>query len=303
MMSASTKGLMVDTQGFVDAATRDRWGYGAAVLLMKEMCPEAEWPATLPPGDLARLTELAGLPARLRYDDLAPRLGGRQRLAAIEALVGVDVRLAGGVLLAMAGRLFMPHVPLEHIARQPTADLLDAFEGWVMHGKPGDHYVGEAFRYRSRFGTTRTSAGTDEEYQYLFEAMPSEGLCRVLGEGLWGLAGHWCSFGRHLARRSEEWAVLDDVDDRIDETIFVADHEGLPAVGHDAEATEAARGIVDSMRESCIDVILEDGDDALDDLLDEVLPELCERFGTLERARDEAARKIKPLKSVMGEQE
>lgn len=295
-MSASTKELMVDKQGFLDAAKGDRWGYGAAVLLLRMSRRLGDEPPEL----IVLDGGLAGLPAQVRYDDLAPHLTGRQRLAAIEALVGVGVRLAGGVLLAMAERLFMPHVPLEHAARRPTAELLNAFEGWVMRGKPGDDYVGEAFRYRSRFGTTWSSAGTDEEYQYLFEAMPSEGLCCALGEGRWRLAGHWQSFGRHLARRSEEWEILNDMDDRIDETIFVADPEGLPDA-RDSEATDAARGIVDSMRESCVDVILEDEDDALAALIDEVLPKLCERFGKLEPAHDEAAREIKQPKSVMGE--
>lgn len=264
-MSTDTGCLMVDTQRLVQAATEDGWGYAATRLLWAlDGKPSDEWPSVIGPDTLIEL------PAQWRYDDLAPKLDGRQRLAAVEAL-DVDVRLIGSVLLAMARRIFLPYLPAGHAASRPTNALLDAFEGWVIGNQPAEAYVGEAFRYRSRFGTW--SSGTDKEYQYLFEAMPADGLCCALGEHRWRLARHWRSFARFLASDRLEWEVLDDMDERIDETVFVTTHGDLD-LARDKEATEAAHQIVDSMREDCIDAVQDEWDPELTKLLDELLPAL-----------------------------
>lgn len=265
-MSKNTKSLMVDTQRLVQAATEDGWGYAATRQLWALAGkPSDEWPGP---------DTLIELPAQWRYDDLAPKLDGRQRLAAVEALVDVDVRLIGSVLLAMARRIFLPYLPAGHAASRPTNALLDAFEGWVIGNQPAEAYVGEAFRYRSRFGATWSSAGTDEKYQYLFEAMPADGLCCALGERRWRLADHWRSFARFLASDRREWEVLDDMDERIDETVFVTDGSGHLDRRADFMATETAHQIVDSMREACIDAVQDEWDPELTKLLDELLPAL-----------------------------
>lgn len=264
-MSTDTGCLMVDTQRLVQAATEDGWGYAATRLLWALAGkPSDEWPSVIGPDTLIEL------PAQWRYDDLAPKLDERQRLAAVEAL-DVDVRLIGSVLLAMARRIFLPYLPAGHAASRPTKALLDAFEGWVIGSEPAETYVGEAFRYRSRFGTW--SSGTDEKYQYLFEAMPADGLCCALGERRWRLARHWRSFALFLASDRLEWEVLDDMDERIDETVFVTTHGDLD-LARDKEATEAAHQIVDSMREACIDAVQDEWDPKLTELLDELLPAL-----------------------------
>jgi hypothetical protein len=171
------------------------------------------------------------------------------------------------VLLAMARRLFLPELPAGHEARPPTEALLDTFEGWVLGNEPADRYVAEAFRYRSRFGTSFTAMGRDPQHEDLFEAMPAEGLCCALGESRWRLAHHWVSFGRYLAKQNQAWNGLTQARDAIDETVFVAFD---PAA--DEQATVAAQGMIDELYDTEVDLALAARDDALLAVLADIEP-------------------------------
>lgn len=205
------------------------------------------------------------------YDVLALRLDGGMRLAAVDALADVDgVKTGGAVLLAMANRLFLPQVPAEHAARKPTEALLVALAGYLFDGEPAEHYLAEASRYRSRFGTSMTAIGGDPSFEHLFEAMPGDGLDCVLGLGHWGLLGYWRSFGRHLAKQGADWQAIEALYQEARETELVS-----ADAASDEEAHSELAALIEAQQDSYIDRALGAHDAALCALVDCVLGTGC----------------------------
>ena len=208
------------------------------------------------------------LPSEMNYLELRPYLSGKALLDAIECLVGVDHRVAGMVLAAMAREMFLPHVPADHPAQQPSIELLNALMDYLLKKSPAEIYIGKAFCYRIQYGTTRSSAGTDTRFELLFEAMPSNGLCCPIGEGRWHLGMHWDSFGRYLACQRDGWQLLDAADAELDDCTLVDDD---PVA--DREAADRVRSmVIDPLREAMTEGELDDLEGDLCDLIDRVLP-------------------------------
>lgn len=171
------------------------------------------WPA--PTRDL-----LACLPDSFGLAELAAAADPTVHLTLVDSLVGdANVRTAGRLLVDMAYSIYLPRLPAEHPGRVATLQLLDKLAAWLDFDRPGsaEAYIAEAFRYRSAYGTTITSLGTDPTYQWLFEAMPSNGLDCVLGQGMWHLDGSWRSFCRHEASTEGDWQMLDDMTEVLKE--------------------------------------------------------------------------------------
>lgn len=254
--------LQVDVHELVQRAHRAGWGRKAITTV---------WAMAGQPVPAGH-EEWARLPLEtVGYVALSRSLDGYMRLAAVDSLVGVDgVKTGGAVLLAMAQRIFLPHVPAEHAARQPTEALLAAFSGWLLDGEPAEKYLAEAYRYRSRFGTTCTAIGTDRAHEELFDAMPSGGLDHALGEGHWSLSCHWRGFGRFLAAQVADWKALEVLADEAHGIELVADDEHS-----DEEAHDALDGLIDAQRDRCIEVALAPHDGALRELVDGMLVTLC----------------------------
>lgn len=263
-MKASTHNLMVNTQRLVQIAREEGWEENATRILWSiagtaDFCPESA---------------LETVPELLPYDHVAPRMHGTDRLAVIEALV-VDVchpnepavRLIGGVLLGMARHLFLPLITPGGPAHAETLRLLEAFERWT-EGGPAEDYVGEAYRYRRRCIRLASC-------MHLPAIMPAEGLCCALGEGRWQLANHWRAYWRYVASGSEAWLRLNDVVERIDETVFVLDADGSIDAERDAMATQAAHEMVHELREEYVSELIDEHDEVLGELLGELLPALC----------------------------
>ena len=208
------------------------------------------------------------LPAEADYLELRSHLSGKALLDLIECLLGVDHRVGGLVLLGMARELFAPFVPADHPAKQPTEMLLTALMSYLLKEAPAEGYIGEAFRYRSQFGTTFSSAGTDSEFELLFEAMPSGGLCCPVGEGRWHLSLHWDSFGRYLVSQRDECRLLNDIDEELSDCELV---EGDVAAGREA-ADNVRSMILERHREALLEGELEDYDSDLAALIDRILP-------------------------------
>lgn len=211
---------------------------------------------------------IESLPDEADYLELRSQLSGKALLDLVECLVGVDHRVGGLVLLGMARELFAPLVPEDHPAKQPTEALLTSLMAYLLEEAPAEGYIGEAFRYRSRFGTTFSSAGTDTEFELLFEAMPSGGLCCPVGEGRWHLSSHWESFGRYLVGQRDEWRLLDDIDEELDEFELV---EGDVAAGREA-ADNVRSKILERIREAMLEGELDAYDGDLAALIDRILP-------------------------------
>lgn len=208
----------------------------------------------------------------VRYLDLKARLTGARQLDAVESLLDMDTAEASGaVLLAMANEIFMPQVPAWHAARQPSADLLSQLSGYLFHAQPAEGYIGEAFRYRSRFGTTCTAIGEDPEFEMLFEAMPADGLDCAVGEKRWGLGRHWQSFGRFLARQRADWQALEQLESSV---------QGIELVSGDPHSDEEAHDnlgdLIDGQRDRYIREALSQYDAQLVSLIESLLVELCE---------------------------
>ena len=254
--------LQVDVARFVERARQAGWGWQAQCVLWGVSGKPA-------PQDIEawRVLPMQAVP----YEVLAPRLDGGMRLAAVDALMDVDgVKTGGAVLLAMANRLFLPQVPAGHAARKPTEALLAALAGYLFDGEPAEHYLAEAFRYRSRFGTSMTAIGGDPSFEHLFEAMPGDGLDCVLGLGHWDLSGHWRSFGRHLAKQGADWQALEELYEEARETELVSED----AAGDDEAHSELA-ALIEAQQDSYIARALEAHDAALCALVDGLLDTVC----------------------------
>lgn len=255
------KELRVDAARFVERARMAGLGWEAECVLWDVSGKPA-------PQDIEdwRVLPMQVVP----YDVLAKRMDGAMRLAAVDALADVDgVKTGGAVLLAMCRRVFLPQVPTEHAARNPTEVLLETFSGYLFDGQPAEHYLAEAFRYRTRFGTSMTAIGGDPILEHLFEAMPSEGLDCVLGLGGWGLLGHWRSFGRYLASQGADWQALEKLYEEARTTEMVSEDEN-----GDEEAHAALAGMIEVQQESYIDSALRPHDAALQALVGEMLATL-----------------------------
>ncbi len=257
----SLKSLRVDVKALLKLAQQNEWFFLFLKVMSKGTCDPFGNPA-------ATVEFIKALPAEADYLELRSQLSGKALLDMIECLLGVDHRVSGLVLLGMARELFTPHVPETHPAAQPTAELLNVLRAYLLEEAPAEAYIGEAFRYRSQFGTTISSAGTDTEFELLFEAMPSNGLCCPVGEGRWHLTMHLESFGRWLASQRGEWRLLDDIDDQLDDYELVEDD---PAADREAADNVRAR-ILDVHREALIEAELDDYADALETLIDRILP-------------------------------
>jgi len=254
--------LQVDAARFVERAEQAGWGWQAQCVLWGVSAKPV-------PQDIEawRALPMQAVP----YGVLAPRLDGGMRLAAVDALTDVDgVRAGGAVLLAMAKHIFLPQVPTEHAARQPTEALLAALADYVFGGAHAEHYLGEAFRYRSRFGTSMTAIGDDPSYEHLFEAMPADGLDCALGLGHWDLAGHWRSFGRHLAKQGADWQALEALYEAARETELVSEDEA-----GDDEAHAGLEAMIEVQQDGYVDRALSAHDATLRALVDELLDTVC----------------------------
>lgn len=254
--------LQVDAARFVERARQAGWGWQAMCVLWgvsgKPAPQDSEAWAVLPL-------------QTVRYDTLAPRLDGGMRLAAVDALVDVDgVKTGGVVLLAMANRVFLPQLPAEHAARKPTEALLAALAEYLLDGEPAERYMAEAFRYRSRFGTSMTAIGDDPCYEQLFEAMPGEGLDCALGMGHWDLSGRWRSFGRHLAKQGADWQALEELYQEAGATELVSEDEAS-----DDEAHAGLEAIIEELQDGYVRRALSAHDAALRALVDALLDTVC----------------------------
>jgi hypothetical protein len=255
--------LKVSVKTLIGLARPNGWGYECLTILRKmanRKQPEnpVEWDQ-LP---------MQSVP----YLDLKARLTGAQQLDAVESLLDMDTADASGaMLLSMSNEIFMPHVPEWHAARKPSADLLAQLSCYLFHAAPSEGYIGEAFRYRSRFGTTYTAIGEDLEFEMLFEAMPADGLDCAVGEGRWGLGRHWQSLGRFLARQKADWQALEQLENTVQGTELVSCD--TPA---DEEAHDNLGDLIDAQRDRYIREALSQYDAQLVNLIESLLVELCE---------------------------
>lgn len=253
--------LRVDVKALLKLARLNGWFFRFFNVMSKGACDPFSEPA-------ATKAFIESLPAEADYRELRAQLSGKALLDLIECLLGVDHRVGGLVLLGMARELFAPLVPADHPAQQPTEALLTALMAYLLEEAPAEAYIGEAFRYRSQYGTTATSAGTDSVFELLFEAMPSGGLCCPVGEGRWHLSMHWDSFGRYLVSQRDEWRLLDDIDEALDDFDLV---EGDVAAGREA-ADNVRSQVLEQHREALLEGMLDDREEALAALIDRILP-------------------------------
>lgn len=253
--------LQVNVRALMDKSARHGWGAACLSTLSKIMGVRL-----LGENPIA----LEALPKVLPYSALRAKIGGCRLLDLVECLEGTDgVRTGGVLLLAMSNTVFMPHVPAEHPARKPAEALLDSLQNYLLHGEPAEIYIGEAFRFRSAYGTSHTALGTDPDFELLFEALPANGLDCAIGEGCWDLTMHWQSFGLYLASRREGWKALSGVVEDLAERVLVAD---------DSEANRAAFNSA-SMRiqdhmDAYVEQELEAYDPQLEPLVDGILASL-----------------------------
>lgn len=234
--------------------------------------------------------------AQVAYVSVAERVNGYARLAVAESLAGFDpLKVGGAVLLAMAREIFLPDVPEAHPAHAPTVALLASFEGYLGGSATAEAYIAQAFHYRSRFGTTYSSLGTDPEHESLFEAMPARGLECAVGFGRWGVSSHWHSFGRHLAAQGEAWQALKTLEEAARDAEFVGDDELA-----DEEARASVYGLIDAQRDELVEAVLGDFDQELADLVDAQVaiscgdPDAGPVPGYIERLRAERAARHTP---------
>lgn len=253
--------LRVDVRALLRRARSNDWLY----LFVSALAKVTGRPMETPVLTQALIDEL---PAEVGYLELRPRLSGALLLDLIECLVGVDHRVGGLVLLNMARELFAPQVSVVHPAKGPTDALLDDLQAYLLDEGSAEAYIGAAFRYRSQYGTTITAINTEPVLQFLFEAMPSGGLCCPIGEGRWHLVSHWQSFGRFLACQTEAWMLLDEIDDELADIDLVPGDENANCVAVDTIQTQ----IFDQHRDDIIGRELDDYVDDLNALIDRILP-------------------------------
>ncbi len=208
------------------------------------------------------------LPADFAFADLRDKVTADQLLDVIDALECDDMALTSGNLLyLMAAKFFLPQLPAERPGYAETCSLMAVFHDYLVGKVKAEAYIGAAYNYRSDYGTTVTAAGTDSEYELLFDAMPAVGLDGPAGEGCWHLGRHWRTFGRFLAARRDEWRLLDDIDAQLDEVALLDD------VAASLEAAAAVRTqIVDLQREVLVEIELDALGDALDALIEVFFP-------------------------------
>lgn len=216
----------------------------------------------------SELEMIRRLPASFAFAALRDKVVAAQLLDVIDALECNDTApTSGRLLLAMASRFFLPKLPEEHLGYVLTAGLLAVLKDYLNGKVKAEAYIGSAYNYRSEYGTSITAAGTDSEYELLFEAMPANGLDCPAGSGCWNLAMHWQSFGRFLASRRDEWRLLDDIDDELDTVALLED------VAASREAAEAVRTqIIDLQRLALAEGELDALDDELEALIEQFFP-------------------------------
>lgn len=170
---------------------------------------------------------VGALPETVPYRVARRLFGDRTLLIAVECLMNAGLNpliVSGKLLLAMARELFLPHLPTDHPGYPDTVLLLSALEGYLDGTVTAEAYIVEAYRYRSRYGTTRSSIGTDIDYEQLFEAMPSGGLDYVLGGEGWGLHRHLESYARFLSQADARHELLTALQARTTEDYLVEDN-------------------------------------------------------------------------------
>lgn len=226
--------LQVNVKALMDKANRHGWGATCQILMSK----------------VAGVRGAGALPEVLPYVVLRGSVGGSHLLDLVECLEGVDgVRTGGVLLLALSNTVFMPMLPVDHPGRKAAEALLASLQNYLLHGEPAETYIGEAFRFRSAYGTSCTALGTDPAYELLFEALPGNGLDCAVGDGCWDLTMHWLSFGMHLASKREGWVELSGLVEDLMDTVLVAD---------DDEANRAALNSASMVIQYHMDAYVED---------------------------------------------
>ena len=254
--------LQVDVKTLLKRASEAGWHHDCLELLWNLV--GAPMPASPDQWEAVPMTQVT-------YVSLAERLNGYARLAVVESLAGVEpLKVGGTVLLAMAREIFLPGVPVAHPAYAPTVALLASFAGYLDGSETAEAYMGQAFHYRARFGTTYSSLGTDPAHESLFEAMPANGLECAVAFGRWGVSGHWHSFGRHLAAQGEAWQALKSLEEAARGAEFVGDDELA-----DEEARESVYGLIDAQRDDLVTEALKDDDTQLMALVDRTVAAFC----------------------------
>lgn len=207
------------------------------------------------------------MPSTVDYATLRQyALSGAQLLDVAEALDGLDpLREGGRLALALAWEFFLPALPADHPARPETLALFNALQAYIDGNAPAETYLRVAYAYRSQYGSS-WSARENPEYDDLFDAMPSGGLENVIALEGWRYASQWEMFGRHLVRALPEHRVLEGLRGSIESTVFVNDDPD-----RDAEAEEAAHGMIDAELAACREDVLEGYHDRVVALIDRVL--------------------------------
>lgn len=254
--------LQVNVKALMDKANRHGWGATCQILLPK----------------VAGVRGMGALPEVLPYTVLRGSVGGARLLDLVECLEGVDgVRTGGVLLLALSNTVFMPRLPEDHPGRKPAEALLSSLQNYLLHGEPAETYIGEAFRFRSAYGTSCTALGTDPAYELLFEALPGNGLDCAVGDGCWDLTMHWLSFGMHLASKREGWVELSGLVEDLMETVLVAE---------DDEANRAALNSVSMVIQDHMDAYVGDELQAFDEVVeDQVDGIMASLFSTMAQAK------------------
>ncbi|WP_068634677.1 hypothetical protein [Thauera butanivorans] len=249
--------LQVNVERFYRDALWAGWGYAAA----RALWALAGKPVPTDPGAWGTLPMKT-----VRYGELAPRLCGRQRLAVVNAIEGLDgVKTSGVVLLAMARQIFLPQLARDHALRGAASRLLDALAGYLLDGQPAESYIVEAYRFR----TDPAFDGRDGRDAFI-AALPAAGLDFALASGGWNLSIRWRSFGSFMASGNRAWGVLNELAADAGEASFV---DGDDAA--DAEARAELDALIDARRDALAEEALAEFDDFLADLVDGMLVTLC----------------------------
>lgn len=195
--------------------------------------------------------ELNAIPEAVPYDAL-PGMRGKILLDIAESIHGVDpLKSSGPLFHAMALEFFVPQIPKDHPGYIETLRLLRVFKAYNDGAANAETYIRAAYNHRTTFCNVWGNK-VEPDFEHLFEAMPNDGVETAIAMDGWALVSAWESFGRHLARSMPGFDLLEEIEDEIDGTIFVDDHDE-----HDREATESAHVMIDGYKEYLRDEALE----------------------------------------------
>lgn len=266
--------ILINTSKLILLATSHRWGDYCKYFLCRifGVIDEPLRPVTT--------EEVARLPATVDYAVFrcADLIGEQHLFDVANAREGIDpVKDGGALMLALAQEFYLPEIPKEHPAYLETLRLLRLLSAYLEGRANAESFMQTAYLYRSQFGTDRDLLGSDPGYEDLFDAMPSGPLDDVIANG-WPLAASWKDFGRFLAWKSPEFDALEQVRERIEQSVFFVGDE-FAAIN--AEAREFAHGIVDHVMDVFESAALAEYDERLGALIDRVVGYASEESETV----------------------